>query len=84
MRQRDITTDEPKERSATPEGQNKEQKPATIEEILATMARQLANGEMKVSPSDYMRMLQIQKERAAEPKTALRVTWIEEPESSER
>jgi len=77
------TTDEPKQPSATTKGPKEKTLANTIKTILESLGKKLETGDAKASVGEYIRLLQIQKELGEEPKTAMRVTWIEEPETSE-
>jgi uncharacterized protein with FMN-binding domain len=50
-----------------------------IEKILANFEKQMAEGKMKATLADYMRLLQLKKEMSEEAVTAITVTWVESP-----
>ena len=77
------TAGEPKKPAAAGKKPEEKTLTKTVKEILDTVGAKMKDGDVKASVGDYIRLLQLQKELAEEPKPAMRVTWIEEPESSE-
>jgi hypothetical protein len=55
-----------------------------VKELLGTVEAKMAAGELKATLGDYIRLLQMEKEMGLATKTELKVTWIEEPETTQR
>ncbi len=51
-----------------------------VKKILLNVEKQMTAAGLKASLGDYMKLLQLSKEMNSQPKTAIRVMWIEEPE----
>ncbi len=66
----------PKKRPGTKE------RAKTLKSILIKVENQMKKDAGKATLGEYMKLLQLQKEMVAdEPKTEIRVTWIEDPEA---
>ncbi len=50
-----------------------------VKSILLKVEKQLKGEEVKSTLGDYIKLLQLSKEMVDEPKTEIRVMWIEEP-----
>ncbi len=50
-----------------------------IDDILASIQKQMANGTMKATVGDYLRLLELKKEINEETATAITVTWVDSP-----
>ena len=67
----------PKKRTGTKE------RVKTLKSILIKVENQMKKEAVKATLGEYMKLLQLQKELVAdEPKTQIRVMWIEEPEET--
>ncbi len=67
----------PKKRTGTIE------RAKTLKSILIKVEKQINQKTVKATLGEYMKLLQLQKEMAGdEPKTSIRVMWIEEPEET--
>jgi hypothetical protein len=53
-----------------------------VKKILLRVEKQMWEEEVKASLGDYIRLIQLSKEMTDEPKTDIKVGWIEEPERS--
>jgi hypothetical protein len=53
-----------------------------VKRILKKVETQMSAKNVKASLGDYIRLIQLSKEMTDEPKTEIKVGWIEEPESS--
>ena len=54
-----------------------------LKSILLKVEKQMKDKTVKATLGEYMKLLQMQKElMAEEPRTQIRVTWIEEPEET--
>ena len=55
----------------------------TLKSILIKVEKQMKDKAVKATLGEYMKLLQLQKELMEdEPKTQIRVMWIEEPEET--
>jgi hypothetical protein len=70
-----------KKKKAAPEKQHESKARAeAVQQILLRVEKQMSEGAVKASIGDYVKLLQLSKDMSTEPKTEIRVTWIEEPE----
>ena len=60
----------------------KETRAEVIEKILCNVEKKMSAENVKATLGDYIKLLQLAKEIGGEPKTEIKVTWIEEPEIS--
>ena len=60
----------------------KETRAEVIEKILCNVEKKMSAENVKATLGDYIKLLQLAKEMGEEPKTEIKVTWIEEPEIS--
>jgi hypothetical protein len=70
-------------RDVTPMNEKKKETRAeVIEKILCNVEKKMSAENVKATLGDYIKLLQLAKEIGGEPKTEIKVTWIEEPEIS--
>jgi len=50
-----------------------------VNKILLNLEQRMAEKEGKATLGDYIRLLQLEKEMNDEPKTEIKVTWVETP-----
>lgn len=60
----------------------KETRAKAVERILRTVEEKMSSEDVKATLGDYIRLIQLAKEIGEEPKTEIKVTWIEEPKIS--
>jgi hypothetical protein len=53
-----------------------------VEKILLNVEKKLAKGSLRASLGDYIKLIQLSKDMKDEARTELKVTWIEEPETT--
>lgn len=51
-----------------------------VKRILLNVEEKMSAADLKATLGDYIKLLQLQKEMTEQPKTEIRVMWIEEPE----
>ena len=51
-----------------------------VERILRNVEKKMSEEDVKATLGDYIRLIQLAKEMGEEPKSEIKVTWIEEPE----
>jgi hypothetical protein len=51
-----------------------------VRDLLRKVEEKMANEDLKATLGDYIKLIQLSKELGDEPKTEIKVTWIEEPE----
>jgi hypothetical protein len=57
----------------------KETRAQAVERILRTVEKKMSSEDLKATLGDYIRLIQLAKEIGEEPKSEIKVTWIEEP-----
>jgi len=72
----------PKKRAAPVEKTEPKTRAMAVEQLLIKVEDKLVKGDVKATLGDYIKLLQLAKEIGGEPKTEIKVTWIEEPEIS--
>jgi hypothetical protein len=63
---------------ATKQTEN-ETRAQAVERILRTVEKKMSSEDLKATLGDYIRLIQLAKEIGEEPKSEIKVTWIEEP-----
>lgn len=53
-----------------------------VKKILLNVEKKMSAKDLRATLGDYIKLLQLQKEMSEQPKTEIRVMWIEEPEES--
>jgi len=53
-----------------------------VERILLNVEQKMSEENVKATLGDYIRLIQLAKEMGEEPKSEIKVTWIEDPELS--
>ena len=51
-----------------------------VKNLLQKVEDKMAKDDLKATLGDYIKLIQLSKEMEGEPKTEIKVTWIEEPE----
>jgi len=72
----------PKERAAPAKRPGTKARAAAVKKILLNVEKKMTAVSAKATLGDYIKLLQLTKEMGEEPKTAITVTWIEEPEEN--
>ena len=57
----------------------KETRAKAVERILRNVEKRMSAEDVKATLGDYIRLIQLAKEIGEEPKSEIKVTWIEEP-----
>jgi hypothetical protein len=55
-----------------------------VSKVLQKMEEKLANGELKPTVGDFIRLIQLEKELAEEEPREIKVSWVEPEEKSEK
>ena len=66
----------PKKRAAT-----RKSRAEAVDKILQNVEDKLAEGNLKATLGDYIKLIQLSKEMSEEATTEIKVTWIDEPKS---
>jgi len=57
----------------------KQTRAQAVERILRTVEKKMSTEDVKATLGDYIRLIQLAKEMGEEPRSEIKVTWIEEP-----
>ncbi|MGA3189192.1 MAG: hypothetical protein ABSF22_18970 [Bryobacteraceae bacterium] len=69
----------PKKRAAGLKRTGAKTRAIAVKRLLLKVEAQMTKPEVKATLGDYIRLIQLSKEMTEEPKTDIKVTWIEEP-----
>jgi len=73
-------TASPKEQAAPEEEMEETDRAGAVKKILLNVEKKMKGKDLKATLGDYIRLIQLAKEMGEEPKSEIKVTWIEEPE----
>jgi hypothetical protein len=82
MTKEKTTTVPPKKRAAAAKKTGTMSRAEAIEKILLNVEKKMAARNVRASLGDYIKLIQLSKEMKDEARTELKVTWIEEPETT--
>ena len=57
-------------------------RPDVVRGLIRSMEQRIADGELKATVGDYIRLIQLQRELAAEESKEVRLRWIEKEGTS--
>ena len=73
------TTAPPKKRAAPVKRTGAKTRALAVKRLLLKVEEKMEKEDVKATLGDYIKLIQLSKEMTEEPKTDIRVTWIEEP-----
>jgi len=70
----------PKQRAAPVKRPGTKARAKAVKKILLKVEKKMSAGDLKATLGDYIKLIQLSKEMGEEPKTEIKVIWIEDPE----